>query len=351
MIKRKPVPKCSPTTAIEQHPVQECIKRSAVSSTVYELDPPLYDSDEDDSLLDCYLSSDKEEPHKRVETAGLPVALDVKAVSVSSEAPADAEASRSAKVKNALETAYSDAKHFAGGLISHPHESTRHYSVLRQSLGLVYYRGPMTNVVITILSDRPLPDDRTIWLQRRGFSGSTGLAIGAAFGARNAWIDVTPVTQRTPDQLLKDQERAWQRDISTFSKKVRDLKHLCDHNPRETMVIRIPHAAEDGYFRILVCSSRKVLCPSPTFRYASTSMDPGSLRGASLLTLSLELGLKVGARMANTAINAATHHALRPATAVVQAASKNTDLGPTHWIGVRGASSSLESDGGFFVRR
>lgn len=353
MIQRKPVPQASPPIA-EQKLAHESIKEVAALPLIHEPAPPPYQSDTEDSLLDCYLESDVDEPPKHFDVEIPQEQLGIGIASVSSEPLATQNApidSRSTKVKHAFESAYSEAKYFAGGLISHPHESTRHYTILRHSLGLIYYRGPSTNVVITIFSDGPLPDDRTIWLQKRGFSGKTGLAVGAALGTRTAWIDVTPIIQRTPDELMPDQERAWQRDILSFSRKARDSKYGRDHVPRETNLIRIPHAAEDGYLRIVVCSGRKVLCPSPTFRYASTSADPGSLRGASLLTLPLEVGLKVGTRVATTAANAATHRTLKPASAVLQAASKQLECPSVPWLGVRGSSTVLEGDRGFSVRR
>ena len=54
-------------------------------------------------------------------------------------------------------TAMEDARHFAGGLVSHPFESTKHFSILRHSHGLVYYKGPSTSLAITLFSDKPLP--------------------------------------------------------------------------------------------------------------------------------------------------------------------------------------------------
>lgn len=365
MIKRKPVPQPS-WSNIEQRQAQACISEVVISSPIYRSDPPPYNSADESSLLDYYLDSVEEVPPTHSDHQG-PLkksdlgqpARHVDVEDPSKPPPSNSQATlldaKSTKVKHALESALSEAKHFAGGLLSHPHESTKHYTILRHSFGLIYYRGPTTNISITIFSDHPLPDDRTMWLQKRGFSGKTGLAIGAALNARSAWINVTPIAQTSSDQLPKDQERAWQRDISSFRRKAHDIKHICRHTPRETNLIRIPYAAEDGYFRVVLCSGRKILCPSPTFRYASTSMDPGMLRGASLLTLPLEVGLKVGARVATTAANAATHHALRPATAVVQTASKQVDWGPIPWLGVRGGSNAfqdpMKEEKGFSVKR
>jgi hypothetical protein len=220
---------------------------------------------------------------------------------------------KSSKFQHALV----EIKHFAGGLITHPFEATKHYSVLRHSHGFVFYQGPTTSVAITVFSDQDLPTDRTLWLQRRGFSGKTGLKVGT-LGSRSAWIDVTPSIDATADSLPPHNERAWQRDIAKFIKKARNTKNLCNHRPYETHIVRIPHVADDGYFRIVLCAGRKVLCPSPVFRYASSSSDPSVLRGASLRTMPLELGIRVGSLVAHKAANAAAAGALQPAVTVVQ---------------------------------
>lgn len=116
-----------------------------------------------------------------------------------------------------------------------------------------------------------------------------------AFMGRNGnWLNVTPTIQVTADQLKISDERAWQRDLTSFRKKappkIRD-KHML----QETAVVRIPVEAEDGYFQIVLCigDKKKVLCPSPVFRILSASRSPSSIRGASLTTLPLELGAKV----------------------------------------------------------
>lgn len=202
-----------------------------------------------------------------------------------------------------FKAAFEDVRHLAGGLVSHPYENTKHYSVLRHSHGLVYYKGFNTNVAISIFGDRPLPDDRQFWLQKRGFSGNTGLKIGASmFGVKSAWINVTPTVTGRPEDLPKNDERAWQRDIEKFLRK--PSKAVRHHRPLETNILRIPCSAEDGYFRVVLCSGergKKSLCPSPIFRLVSTSTSMGSVRGASLSTLPLEVAMKVGQFAARTA--------------------------------------------------
>lgn len=208
------------------------------------------------------------------------------------------------KAGQMFKTAMQDVRYFAGGLISHPYESTKHYSILRHSHGLVYYSGSSTNLAITIFSDRDLPSDRTLWLQRKGFSGKTGLKIGGLLGARSTWVDVTPAVKAMPDQLNPTDERAWQRDIKKFLKKA--PKDIRSHSVRETDILRIPCEADDGYLRVVLCTAegKKVLCGSPIFRLASSSTDVSSIRGASLMTMPLEVGIKIASVVANNTVAA-----------------------------------------------
>jgi hypothetical protein len=212
-------------------------------------------------------------------------------------------------------TAMEETRHFAGGLINHPFESTKHFSILRHSHGLVYYKGPSTNLAITIFSDKPLPEGRTLWVQRKGWTGKTGMKVKSLLNSNSSWIDVTPSERAEPTQLPPSDERAWQRDISKFLKKApKDIRH---HIPRETDVLRIPASVEDGYFRIVLCAgegSKNVLCPSPVFRVASTSASGSSIKGASLSTLPIEIGVKV---LSSTAITAAGK-VIAPVTSAIQ---------------------------------
>ncbi|KAI1454014.1 hypothetical protein F4805DRAFT_469673 [Annulohypoxylon moriforme] len=203
-------------------------------------------------------------------------------------------------------TALDETIYFAGGLISHPFESTKHYSILRHSAGVVLYRGPSTSIAISVFSDEPLPADRSFWLQRKGFSGNMGMAASALLRTQWNWIDVTPSFEAKASDVLPSDERAWQRDIKKFLKKASSHKNLSRHIARETCVVRIPASAEDGYLRIVMCSgegSKKTLCPSPIFRVASTSSDVSVLRGASLTTIPLEIGLKVASVVGTSTVD------------------------------------------------
>ena len=242
--------------------------------------------------------------------------------SAADAAPATATAAQ--KWKAAL----GEAQYFAGGLISHPAESTRHYSIIRHSHALVWYRGPSTSISITILSDvdLPPPGNRSIWLQQKGYSGGVGMSLKALVGGTSSWIDVTPVTRATPADLPDVDERGIQRDLRRFAKKAsgRAKKHV----PRETLVIRIPASAVDGYFRLVVCAGtdenarkKASLCGSPVFRVASTTTDISVTRGASLSTMPLEVGVKVastvGQQVAKRYAGAATLVVQNKATSAV----------------------------------
>lgn len=188
-----------------------------------------------------------------------------------------------------IQKAYGEARHFLGGLIAHPAESTKHFTILRHSHGVVFYRGSTTTIAISVFSDAPLPPNRTLWLQSKGFSGKTGMRAKAFLRLYDDWLNVTPTMPVTADQVSQSDERAWQRDIGKFRQKPPT------HQLRETIIARIPVEAGDGYFCLVLCRGEKknVLCTSPVFRVLSTSTDPSSIRGASLSTLPLELGAMV----------------------------------------------------------
>ncbi|KAJ6098504.1 hypothetical protein N7467_000039 [Penicillium canescens] len=219
-----------------------------------------------------------------------------------------------------VQKAYGEARHFLGGLINHPTESNKHVTILRHSHGLVFYRGNTTSVTISIFSDAPLPLDRTLWLQSKGWSGKTGMRAKSLLRLRDGWVDVTPGMPLRADQVNPDDERAWQRDIKKFKKKApsrpRDTHHL-----RETAVVRIPAEGGDGYFQLVLCQGpkKKVLGNSPVFRVLSTSTSPSSIRGASLSTLPLEVGALVLSLYAQTAARTVASPAAVAIQAKVQA--------------------------------
>ncbi|KMK55827.1 LipA and NB-ARC domain-containing protein [Aspergillus fumigatus Z5] len=214
-----------------------------------------------------------------------------------------------------MQKAFGEARYLLGGLISRPAESNKHFTILRHSQGVVFYRGSTTSVTISIFSDAPLPPDRSLWLQNKGWTGKTGMRAKALFRLTDDWLDITPTLALRSDQVEPNDERAWQRDIAKFLKKapsrVRDT-----HRLRETAAARIPAEAGDGYFQVVLCQGpkKKVLCTSPVFRILSTSLEPSSIRGASLATLPLEVGAMVLGLYAQTAAQTV----INPATSLVQ---------------------------------
>ncbi|KAJ5631915.1 uncharacterized protein N7484_012015 [Penicillium longicatenatum] len=217
-----------------------------------------------------------------------------------------------------VQKAYGEARHFLGGLINHPTESNKHVTILRHSHGLVFYRGNSTSVAISIFSDTPLPPDRTIWLQSKGWTGKTGMRAKAMLRLHDSWLDVTPTMPLHANQINPDDERAWQRDIKKFRKKA-PARPRDTHILRETAVVRIPADGGDGYFQLVLCQGpkKKVIGNSPVFRVLSTSTSPSSLRGASLSTLPLEVGAMVVSLYARTAAQTVVSPAASAITAKV----------------------------------
>ncbi|PKS08644.1 hypothetical protein jhhlp_005033 [Lomentospora prolificans] len=210
---------------------------------------------------------------------------------------------QSVKAKAFLKQALDEAQFFAGGILSCATESTRHYSVIRHSFAIVWYRGPATTVSFSILSDVALPPTRTLWLQQKGFSGKAGMAIKAMVGGVEGWINVTPSSSALAEQIPSNDERAFQRDLKRFAEKAsgRTRKHIA----RETHIVRVPASASDGYYRLVVCAGvdpGKVLCGSPVFRIASMSTDSSVIRGAGLRSIPLEMGVKVGSVIATNTV-------------------------------------------------
>ncbi|ATY64995.1 and NB-ARC domain [Cordyceps militaris] len=227
--------------------------------------------------------------------------------SVDLRRPQTSAADSVTKPESSWKRALDEAQYLAGGLISSPVESTRHHSVIRHSGALVWYRGPETAVTLTILSDEPLSPTRSLWLQQKGYSGSVGMSLKAMVGTTNDWLDVTPAAQAQAAHVPANEERGIQRDLKRFASKA--TGRLKSHLPRETYMVRIPAAAQDGYFRIVLCPTRdgkKVLVGSPVFRLASTSADVSVLRGAGLRSMPLEVGVKVASAVASTYVTAAT---------------------------------------------
>ncbi|KAF9895120.1 hypothetical protein FE257_000022 [Aspergillus nanangensis] len=300
-IRRKPVPSPVYTDAPTLRGVTHA--RSVAPSPQYLSPRPILRTTPSAETLPPY-SSIPHSPYPPVQRA----ATDIRPASSSGVPPPAAGPST-------VQRAYGEARHFLGGLIAHPTESNRHYTILRHSHGVVFYRGSTTSVTVSVFSDTPLPPDRTLWLQSKGWTGKTGMRAKALLHLTDDWLDVTPSLALRAAQVNPPDERAWQRDIAKFQKKASG--RLRDHRLRETIVARIPVEAGDGYFQLILCqgAKKKKLCASPVFRVLSTSISPSSLRGASLSTLPLEAGAMVLSMYAQSAARTV----LAPVTQVVQA--------------------------------
>jgi hypothetical protein len=171
---------------------------------------------------------------------------------------------------------------------------------------MVLYQGTSTSLAISIFATNPLPENRTIWLQVRGWSGETGMRAKAFFGSNGGWINVTPSLRIESTSLIARKEETYQKDIARFRKRSVG-KNRERHLLRETSVIRIPAEAGDGYYQFVLCAGekKKVLCTSPTFRVASVSSSLHCLRGASLMTMPAEVGVMVGTAYVKTAAGTA----------------------------------------------
>jgi hypothetical protein len=307
----------------DREPLQRQSGESDVEDTGPDL-PPRPELSLDTALQanitdsELYLSPLQTRTETTVSSASTPGSSLSTSSSIPAITPSSANSSQSS-TSFYVQKAYKEARHFAGGLISHPYEHTKHVSILRHSHGLVFYQGSSTTLAISIFADAPLPADRTIWLQSKGWTGKTGMRAKAFMGRNGNWLNVTPSTEIRPDQLKPDNERAWQRDIAKFRKKAD--KHVRDHVLRETVLARIPAEAGDGYFQLVLClgDKKKVLCVSPIFRILSTSASPHSIKGASLGTLPLEFGAMVlGTYARNTVGNIVS-----PVTSAVQSQVKS----------------------------
>ncbi|EJT69875.1 riboflavin kinase [Gaeumannomyces tritici R3-111a-1] len=284
---------------------------------------------------------------------------------VSTTVDAAAAAAAEPAKKNFFKKAAGDAALFAGGLLPHPVESARHHSIMRHSPAIVMYQGPETSVSVSVFADAPLPADRTLWLQQRGFTGDKGMRLKSLVGATGSWINVTPAQRAGVEAVPEGDERAFQRDVTKWLKKAAKAGgRVAKHAWRETHVVRIPAAAEDGYFRIILCSNansedgqhhhhhnneyeddaagggqyyykKKVLCSSPVFRVASASTDVSILRGASVSTMPLEVGIKVASTVGvvyvskytkpvTMAAGAAQGTVIKKATTVVESKVKHS---------------------------
>ncbi|KAJ7238266.1 hypothetical protein B0H12DRAFT_1137661 [Mycena haematopus] len=174
------------------------------------------------------------------------------------------------------------------------------YSTLRHTRPWVYYQGISTVVPVSILGRTALRANRTISLQRRGWrTGLLGWEIGGWIGGTiGKELDVTPASSGYWQTLDGRKRAQYDNEIQQFLQSAGAPK---DHRVLETDFVHIPVSAGDGYFRLLIKTSGKVVASSASFRVGSLSLSSAHPRGASVVTVIPEVVLKSASVTATTA--------------------------------------------------
>ncbi|THH08855.1 hypothetical protein EW145_g2431 [Phellinidium pouzarii] len=163
-----------------------------------------------------------------------------------------------------------------------------HYSILRHSKPFVVYQGTKTQVPITIFGDARLPEDRKVFLQRRGYrTGIFGWTLGGMLGgSKLPGIDVTPAEELESSSLPARRLSQLNADISRLF-----FSQQYSQKPLQTLIVHIPVSAGDGYFRLRVTAGdeHKTIAVSPSFRIGSLSWSSAHPQGATPAGLVPEL--------------------------------------------------------------
>lgn len=184
---------------------------------------------------------------------------------------------------------------------------TGKFSTLRHSAPLVYYAGVHTTVAFTIFGEKQLPQERRIFLQRRGWrTGLFGWTIGSLMGGSKL-----PGIEVTPDSKSASISADVRKGIEDFHRHVTSAEAK-KQVPLQTDRVHIPVKSGDGYFRLRVTSedSYDTIATTCVFRVASASMSSASPRGADIVTLPLELAFKTAQVASVTAAYTALFTAL-----------------------------------------
>lgn len=178
------------------------------------------------------------------------------------------------------------------------------YSTIRHTRPWVYYQGVSTMVPISILGSKPLPQDRKITLQKRGWrTGLFGWTVGSWLGGTwNKEVDVTPQHRGNwASDVTGKRKSQYDKEAQEFLESITAPK---DHRVLETDLIHIPVASGDGYFRFLIYaspSSHTPIASTASFRIGSLSFSSAQPRGASIITIIPELVLRTGSAVGWTA--------------------------------------------------
>ncbi|KZO91238.1 hypothetical protein CALVIDRAFT_568393 [Calocera viscosa TUFC12733] len=176
------------------------------------------------------------------------------------------------------------------------------YSTLRHTRPFIYYSGTRTAVPLSIFGKEPLPEDRRVFLQRRGYrTGLLGWTLGSLLGGAHlpGW-DVTPETQAvwsSTELLSAKQQEQYDKDVARL--------FLPSSAPgqvlQQTLLVHIPVASGDGYFRLRVMGEGEELAVSAVFRVGSLTWASAQPRGASPVGIIPELGVRGAFLAAKTA--------------------------------------------------
>ncbi|QRV93423.1 hypothetical protein RhiJN_21441 [Ceratobasidium sp. AG-Ba] len=184
------------------------------------------------------------------------------------------------------------------------------YSVLRHTRPFVLYQGANTVVPISVFGPQPLPADRRVFLQRRGYrTGLLGWTVGGLLGgSKLPGIDVTPASSESwnrPTTLNSKQQTQIDKDIERLFTSTASSSEspLLESRLLETLLVHIPVRSGDGYFRLRVTSAngKKTIAESPAFRVGSLTWSSAHPQGATPLGLIPEMGARSGFLAARTA--------------------------------------------------
>ncbi|KAF8754795.1 hypothetical protein RHS01_05846 [Rhizoctonia solani] len=144
---------------------------------------------------------------------------------------------------------------------------------------------------------QPLPKDRKVFLQRRGYrTGLFGWTFGGWLGgSKLPGIDVTPASSESwsrPTTLSSKHQTQIEKDISRLFNP--DSSAVPNSRLLETLLVHIPVRSGDGYFRLRITSAngKKTIAESPVFRVGSLTWASAHPQGATPLGLVPELGAR-----------------------------------------------------------
>ncbi|GAB1522839.1 hypothetical protein RhiTH_005964 [Rhizoctonia solani] len=154
-----------------------------------------------------------------------------------------------------------------------------------------------TTVPVSVFGPEPLPKDRKVFLQRRGYrTGLFGWTFGGWLGgSKLPGIDVTPASSESwsrPTTLSSKHQTQIQKDISRLFNP--DSSAVPNSRLLETLLVHIPVRSGDGYFRLRITSAngKKTIAESPVFRVGSLTWASAHPQGATPLGLVPELGAR-----------------------------------------------------------